>query len=222
MITNLFSVFDPTTAIFSINWFLCFSILVFTSISVWKHLPSYRKIFLTIINKIKIEIKLNLGKYEKDSKPILITLFITIILINFLALYPHVFSLTSQVSLTLPLSLLAWTSVVTFGWIKNTNHILSHLLPKNTPSALMISMVIIELVRNITRPLILFIRLSANLRAGHLLMNLLGGFVLSINTTILLPLITAPLLLAILESAVACIQAYVFVTLITLYITETK
>jgi F0F1-type ATP synthase membrane subunit a len=32
----------------------------------------------------------------------------------------------------------------------------------------------------------------------------------------------SPILLSVLESAVACIQAYVFITLITLYLTEVK
>ena len=99
---------------------------------------------------------------------------------------------------------------------------LAHLLPQGTPVVLMSFMVLIELTRNIIRPITLCVRLTANLIAGHLLMTLLGN-ALS-NLGILQNIFATPisLTLSILESAVACIQAYVFITLITLYTTETK
>jgi len=141
---------------------------------------------------------------------------------NFLALYPQVFSVTSHLIVTLPLSLSFWLGIMLFGWTKNVNHMLSHLLPQGTPVVLMSFMVIIELTRNIIRPITLCVRLTANLIAGHLLITLLGN-ALS-NLGVLQNILSTPvsLTLSILESAVACIQAYVFITLITLYTTETK
>ena len=82
--------------------------------------------------------------------------------------------------------------------------------------------VLIELVRNIIRPITLCVRLTANLIAGHLLITLLGNSLISISSKISFLSVVAPLTLTVLESAVACIQAYVFITLITLYITEVK
>jgi F-type H+-transporting ATPase subunit a len=109
-----------------------------------------------------------------------------------------------------------------FGWVNNTNHILSHLVPQGTPNALIIFIVIIELVRNLIRPVTLCVRLTANLIAGHLLITLLGNFIIRINVTLIPVIILAPIVLTTLESAVAFIQSYVFVTLITLYRSETK
>lgn len=83
-------------------------------------------------------------------------------------------------------------------------------------------MVLIELVRNIIRPITLCVRLTANLIAGHLLLSLLGNALTRINFGLRIFSLPAPLILTILEAAVACIQAYVFITLITLYTTEVK
>jgi F-type H+-transporting ATPase subunit a len=99
---------------------------------------------------------------------------------------------------------------------------LSHLLPQGTPNALIIFIVIIEIVRNIIRPITLCVRLTANLIAGHLLISLLGDALTQLpilNRILTLPV---PIALTILERAVSFIQAYVFITLITLYTTEIK
>jgi F-type H+-transporting ATPase subunit a len=175
-----------------------------------------------ITNKFKREIAYSLGKPTKGIEAILILIFITILLLNLTALYPQNFSTTAHLPITLPLSLTVWLTIITFGWTKNTNHMLSHLLPQGTPVALINFIVIIELVRNLIRPITLCVRLTANLIAGHLLISLLGNAIMSLQISYVLISILAPLVLTILEGAVACIQAYVFITLITLYTTEIK
>jgi F-type H+-transporting ATPase subunit a len=99
---------------------------------------------------------------------------------------------------------------------------LSHLLPQGTPLALMNFIVLIELTRRIIRPITLCVRLTANIIAGHLLISLLGNALLGIRRTIAIIRISVPIILTILESAVAGIQAYVFMTLISLYTAELK
>jgi len=83
-------------------------------------------------------------------------------------------------------------------------------------------MVLIELVRNLIRPITLCVRLTANMIAGHLLMSLLGGALIKVSLHSSLIMISAPIVLRILEGAVAFIQSYVFITLITLYTAEIK
>jgi len=222
MITNLFSVFDPSSAILSISWI----IIPITPLLIIKNKwilnsPSI-KTYSQILFAIKKEVKFTLGKTEVGSELIIIIAFITIIFINFVGLYPQIFSVTTHLTITLPLSLIFWLRLIIFGWSQNTNPILSHLLPQGTPGALMSFMVLIELTSNIIRPITLCVRLTANLIAGHLLMSLLGNFLVNTSIIIVVPLVPIPILLTILERAVPCIQAYVFITLITLYTTETK
>jgi len=222
MITNLFSVFDPRSSLFSTSWLLLFILPLTIRKKWWLVRNPVNQTISTIISNFKKEVRFTLNKTEKRTELIIITSFLIILLMNFLALYPQVFSVTSHLTVTLPLSLTFWLGIILFGWIKNTNHILAHLLPQGTPVVLMSFMVIIELTRNIIRPITLCVRLTANLIAGHLLMTLLGN-ALS-NLEVIQNILATPisLTLSILESAVACIQAYVFITLITLYTTETK
>ena len=81
-------------------------------------------------------------------------------------------------------------------------------------------MVLIERVSNIIRPGTLAVRLSANIIAGHLLITLLGNQTAAASYIVLVALIFTQILLLVLETAVAIIQAYVFATLSTLYSSE--
>jgi len=222
MIINLFSVFDPSSSILSLSWLIILLAITFIPLWIWKISFPFSKIRKKLIRTFKKEVTFTLNKKEKSRDTIIIIVFILILIINFLALYPQIFSPTSHLTVTLPLSLIFWLSLILFGWIKNTNHILAHLLPQGTPPALIMFIVIIELVRNIIRPITLCVRLTANLIAGHLLISLLGNALNSIAILRSLIAMPIPMLLTILESAVACIQAYVFITLITLYTTEVK
>merc|ERR1711953_1225168 len=99
--------------------------------------------------------------------------------------------------------------------IKNQyNNLFAHLVPRGTPVALMPVIVIIETVRNGIRPGTLSIRLAANIVAGHLLLTLLGSQGPNVAGITILVLVLC------LELAVACIQAYVFTILRSLYLNE--
>lgn len=222
MITNLFSVFDPSSSIISLNWLILIVIVLFIPTIIWKIISPTKKIKDKIILTFKKEVGFSLGKKEKGRETIIIITFFIILTINFLALYPQIFSVTSHLTVTLPMSLCLWLTLMIFGWLNNTNHILRHLVPQGTPGMLMSFIVIIEMVRNLIRPITLCVRLTANLVAGHLLISLLGNALLNTQVILGIALLPIPITLSILESAVAGIQAYVFITLITLYTTETK
>ena len=81
-------------------------------------------------------------------------------------------------------------------------------------------MVLIELVRNIIRPLTLAVRLAANMVAGHLLITLLSNQACGADFIIVFAILTTLILLLTLERAVALIQSYVFRVLRTLYFSE--
>jgi len=58
--------------------------------------------------------------------------------------------------------------------------------------------------------------------AGHLLLTLLGSQGAGVGSTVLVFLIVGLVLLLILEVGVACIQAYVFTILSSLYLNEIR
>nr|WNH21509.1 ATP synthase F0 subunit 6 [Scartella cristata] len=151
------------------------------------------------------------------------SLLLYIITLNMLGLLPYTFTPTTQLSVNLALAVPLWLATVLIGLRNQPTHALGHLLPEGTPTLLIPILIIIETISLFIRPLALGVRLTANLTAGHLLIQLIatGAYVLltmmpavALITTILLFLLT------LLEVAVAMIQAYVFVLLLTLYLQE--
>nr|AAL92762.1 ATPase subunit 6 [Elaenia martinica] len=154
---------------------------------------------------------------------ILLSLMILLLTINLLGLLPYTFTPTTQLSMNLALAFPLWLATLLTGLRNQPSAALGHLLPEGTPTPLIPALILIETTSLLIRPLALGVRLTANLTAGHLLIQLI-----STATTVLLPimptvsLLTAIilLLLTILEVAVAMIQAYVFVLLLSLYLQE--
>nr|YP_009967228.1 ATP synthase F0 subunit 6 [Diaphanes citrinus]QEO18990.1 ATP synthase F0 subunit 6 [Diaphanes citrinus] len=221
MMSNLFSSFDPSTEpIFSMNWvnmLLSFTLIPF---SLWLIPSRINMLWIKLFSTLSKEYKIMLNSNSKKNTILFISTFTLIMLSNVISLFPYVFSSTSHLSLSLTLSLPLWISFMMFGWINNTMSMLTHLVPQGTPSLLMPFMVCIETISNIIRPATLAVRLTANMIAGHLLLTLLGETGNKISLMMIWILILIQLMLFILESAVAMIQAYVFSVLSTLYSSE--
>nr|UJG45232.1 ATP synthase F0 subunit 6 [Odontocerum albicorne] len=225
MMTNLFSIFDPSTNIFSIplNWLSTLIMMFIIPFSYWltpnRYLIIYNKIIMTLNNEFKMLMNPNLFK---GSTLIFISLFTLIIFNNFLGLYPYIFTSTSHMLMNLSLSLPLWLSFLIYGWWNNTTNMLAHLIPEGTPNALMSFMVMIESISILIRPGTLAIRLMANMVAGHLLITLMSSTAPFLTNIILMMLLFAQIMLLVLETAVAMIQAYVFSILSTLYSNESN
>lgn len=224
MITNLFSVFDPSTRVYSLslNWIRTLLGLIIIPSTFWL-IPSRNFIIWnSILNTLHKEFKTLIGykNINKGRTFIFISLFSIIIFNNFLGLFPYIFTSTSHITITLSLALPLWLTFIVFGWINNTQHIFAHLVPQGTPPILIPFIVCIETIRNIIRPGTLAVRLAANIIAGHLLLTLLGNTGPSLTSSLLSLLLITQIALLILESAVAIIQSYVFAVLSTLYSRE--
>nr|YP_010270218.1 ATP synthase F0 subunit 6 [Glyptocephalus stelleri]YP_010485753.1 ATP synthase F0 subunit 6 [Microstomus achne]QHI42925.1 ATP synthase F0 subunit 6 [Microstomus kitt]QNM99914.1 ATP synthase F0 subunit 6 [Glyptocephalus cynoglossus]WMN13931.1 ATP synthase F0 subunit 6 [Glyptocephalus zachirus]UJY97136.1 ATP synthase F0 subunit 6 [Glyptocephalus stelleri]UVW81899.1 ATP synthase F0 subunit 6 [Microstomus achne] len=151
------------------------------------------------------------------------SLMMFLLSINMLGLLPYTFTPTTQLSLNMGLAVPLWLATVIIGMRNQPTHALGHLLPEGTPTALIPVLIIIETISLFIRPLALGVRLTANLTAGHLLIQLIAtaAFVLLPLMPVVAILTTVVLfLLTLLEVAVAMIQAYVFVLLLSLYLQE--
>lgn len=222
MITNLFSVFDPS-AIFnlSLNWLRTFLGLLIIPSIYWLIPSRYNIFWNSILLTLHKEFKTLLGPTSKNGSTfIFISLFSLILFNNFIGLFPYIFTSTSHLTLTLSLALPLWLSFIIYGWINHTQHIFAHLVPQGTPAVLIPFIVCIETIRNVIRPGTLAVRLTANIIAGHLLLTLLGNTGPSISYILITFLLVRQIALLVLESAVAIIQSYVFAVLRTLYSRE--
>jgi len=128
VIRNLFSIFDPATGInnLPLNWIRTVSGLLLIPTRIWL-IPSRNNIIISLlINKLHQEMKIILrkGNENKGNSFILTSLFLIILLNNFLGLFPYIFTRTRHLTLTLTLALPLWIRFILFGWIKNINQII--------------------------------------------------------------------------------------------------
>nr|UZT67442.1 ATP synthase F0 subunit 6 [Melanips sp. ZJUH 20220003] len=224
MMTNLFSIFDPSTSYyFSLNWMSMMYFLIFFPCIYWVIPSKYLILWNLLIKFIIKELEVSLSKSMNLYNLIMfISLFIFIMLNNFISLFPYIYNNTSHMSMSLTFSMMLWVSFMLFGWIKYSFHMFIHLTPQGTPYVLMPFMVLIESISNIIRPLTLAIRLSANIIAGHLLMTLMSQMMNNLNIILIVGMLMVQSLLVILEIAVSFIQSYVFMILSSLYSSETN
>nr|BCD55913.1 ATP synthase subunit 6 [Sittiparus varius namiyei] len=178
---------------------------------------------LWFINLITKQLMITLDKKGHKWALILTSLMIFLLLINLLGLLPYTFTPTTQLSMNLALAFPLWLATLLTGLRNQPSISLGHLLPEGTPTPLIPALILIETTSLLIRPLALGVRLTANLTAGHLLIQLISTATMALSSTMpavsLLTLLVL-FLLTILEVAVAMIQAYVFVLLLSLYLQE--
>nr|WNH24270.1 ATP synthase F0 subunit 6 [Xyrichtys splendens] len=175
------------------------------------------------INRFTQQLMLPLGQKGHKWALMLTSLMVFLITLNMLGLLPYTFTPTTQLSLNMGFAVPLWLATVLIGMRNQPTIALGHLLPEGTPTPLIPVLIIIETISLFIRPIALGVRLTANLTAGHLLIQLIAtaAFVLApLMPTVAILTATLLFLLTLLEVAVAMIQAYVFVLLLSLYLQE--
>lgn len=204
----------------------------------------FEKIYFIIINLLKD----NVGSQGILYFPIIYTLFIYIALSNLIGMIPFTMTITSQLIITFTLAFAFFFGINVIGYSIHKEKLLNLFFPPGSPFILAPLLIIIEFVSYIFRVFSLSVRLFANMMAGHSLLKILAGFgwnfiikVYNIMNTsqypiypkfliflditfiflifkfTLLPLLS---ILIGLELGIAIIQAYVFTTLICIYLND--
>nr|ANN44814.1 ATP synthase F0 subunit 6 [Tadorna tadorna] len=178
---------------------------------------------LWLLHLITKQLMIPLNKNGHKWALMLTSLMTMLLTINLLGLLPYTFTPTTQLSMNMALAFPLWLATLLTGLRNKPSASLAHLLPEGTPTPLIPALILIETTSLLIRPLALGVRLTANLTAGHLLIQLISTA--SIALAPILPAVSILtviilLLLTILEVAVAMIQAYVFVLLLSLYLQE--
>jgi F-type H+-transporting ATPase subunit a len=157
--------------------------------------------------------------------PFVFTLFLFVLFCNVIGLVPYTFSITSQIAVTGALALLVIGIVVVYGFIHNGMHFLRLFVPSDVPIVLMPFIIPIEIISFLSRPVSLSVRLFANMLAGHITLNVMGGFVITLigagAFAIFAPLpFLMTIVLTAFELLVAVLQAYVFAILTCVYLRD--
>jgi ATP synthase subunit 6 len=148
--------------------------------------------------------------------------FILINIINFLGLIPYTFVLTSQFFFTFGVAFIFFITINITGLILHGVQFLKLFYPTGTPLFIVPLLILIEVVSYIARVFSLAIRLFANITAGHILIKILSWLTWMILDIIVLSSISFILIssLWVLEFFISILQAYVFLTLLCLYLND--
>ena len=222
---NLFSSFNPNSRLLTIslplNWISFFIIPVIIPKIYW---VINRKPIFFLNNIIRItsnEIRAIYGGISQPGTILsFISIFVSIIMLNIIGLFPYIFTPTSHLSTTLSLRLPLWLGYIIIRCKKQAEYNLAHLVPEGTPSILIPIIVLIESIRLIIRPFTLAVRLAANMIAGHLLLCLLGSYGVESKGISTVTILISLCILVLLELSVGLIQAYVYIRLRSLYSSE--
>jgi F-type H+-transporting ATPase subunit a len=164
--------------------------------------------------------KQNVGEGGKPFIPIIFTTFMFIMTCNLLGMLPYSFTATSHIIVTFTLAIIIFLLVTIVGFAKHGLHFLSLFKPDGTPAWLAPLLIVIELFTFLTRPISLSLRLAANMIAGHVMLKVMAGFVITLMV-VLKPL-PIPLIVILIgfEIFVAILQAYIFTILSCVYLND--
>jgi|TARA_B110000438_G_scaffold120335_1_gene117481 F-type H+-transporting ATPase subunit a len=160
------------------------------------------------------------GSSAKSFFPFIFTLFMFVLFSNMVGMLPYSFTTTSHIIVTFVLASIVFVGVTILGFAKHGFKYLELFVPKGVPVVLLPLIVIIEIISYLSRPVSLSVRLFANMMAGHTMLKVFGGFVISLGLLGgWLPL-GFSIALTGLEILVAFLQAYVFAILTCIYLND--
>jgi len=160
------------------------------------------------------------GNNAKSFFPFIFTLFMFVLFSNMVGMLPYSFTVTSHIIVTFVLASAVFLGVTILGFIKHGFKYLELFVPKGVPAVLLPLIIIIEIISYLSRPVSLSVRLFANMMAGHTMLKVFGGFVISLGLLGgWLPL-GFSIALTGLEILVAFLQAYVFAILTCIYLND--
>tara|TARA_Y100000741_G_scaffold186458_1_gene141799 strand:- start:95 stop:838 length:744 start_codon:yes stop_codon:yes gene_type:complete len=159
------------------------------------------------------------GKEGRQYFPFVFTIFMFVLIGNMVGMVPYSFTFTSHIIVTFALASVVFIGVTILGFLKHGFRFFSFFVIPGLPWYMLPLLIPIEVISYLSRPISLSVRLFANMLAGHTLLKVFAGFVVSLGVAGFLPLAFIVALTG-LEILIAFLQAYVFAILTCLYIND--
>lgn len=186
-------------------------------------LQSVGELWYSLIDNM---VKNVLGEEGKAFFPLVFSLFSFVLIANMLGMFPYFFTVTSHVIVTVALALFVVCLVVVVGITKHGLGWFKLFVPHGVPLAILPVISVIEIISFLSRPISLGLRLFGNMLAGHIVLKVFAGFVVSLGALGGIGILgaVAPLVMAValtaLEFLVAFLQAFVFAILTCVYLND--
>ncbi len=167
-----------------------------------------------------------LGPEGRPFFPLVFSLFSFVLAANMLGMFPYFFTVTSHVVVTASLAVFVVALVVVVGIAKHGLGWFKLFVPSGVPMVILPFISLIEVISFLSRPVSLGLRLFGNMLAGHIVLKVFAGFVVSLGALGFGGIIgsIAPLFMAValtaLEFLVAFLQAFVFAILTCVYLND--
>jgi F-type H+-transporting ATPase subunit a len=176
----------------------------------------------------------NVGSEGKKYFPFIFSLFMFILFCNLIGMVPYTFTVTSHIIVTFALAFVVFIGVTIIGFVRHGTHYLRLFVPSGVPLPLLFLLVPIEVLSYLIRPVSLSVRLFANMTAGHTMLKVFGGFVVTllgllsagsvgligIGVVGSIAALAFTIALTGLEVGIALLQAYVFTILTCIYLND--
>ena len=160
------------------------------------------------------------GNQGRRYFPFVFSLFIFVLIGNMVGMVPYQFTFTSHIIVTFALAAVVFIGVTILGFVNHGIRFFTFFYIPGVPFYMHPLLIPIEVISYLSRPISLSVRLFANMLAGHTLLKVFAGFVVSMPFfTGVLPLSFIVALTG-LEILIAFLQAYVFAILTCLYIND--
>jgi F-type H+-transporting ATPase subunit a len=174
-----------------------------------------------IFSFIQNLVKTSIGQEGAKFFPFIFSIFSFILMCNCLGMTPYSFTVTSQIAITFVLAFLCFLVITIYAIYRNGFLGFIHMfLPSGVPGWIAPMIFIIEFFSFLIRPITLSVRLFANMVAGHVLLKVIAGFIISLGLVGVFPLLFNVVMTGF-ELFVAVLQAYIFTVLVCTYLGET-
>lgn len=180
----------------------------------WQSMAELSYVF--IANMIKDTV----GNEGRPYFPFIFTVFMFVLIGNMWGMMPYSFTFTSHIAVTFAMAFFIFIGVTLIAIAKHKLHFLAFFMPPGVPIVMAPLLVPIEIISYLSRPISLSVRLFANMLAGHTLLKVFAGFIISLGIAAgWLPFVFVVALTG-LEFVIAFLQAFVFTILTCLYLND--
>ena len=169
----------------------------------------------------------NLGEEGMKFFPWVFSIFAFVFMLNMLGMLPLMdwgFTSTSHIIVTFALAAMVWATVTMIGFWRHGVGFLKLFVPSGVPFWVLPIIVPIEVISYFIRPISHSVRLFANMMAGHTMLKVFAGFIVSFAGAGYWWAGVAPLLFMVaftgLEVFVAFMQAFIFTVLTCVYLND--
>ncbi|HIJ83115.1 MAG TPA: F0F1 ATP synthase subunit A [Magnetococcales bacterium] len=160
------------------------------------------------------------GEKGRPFFPYIFTLFFFILFCNLAGLIPGSFTVTSQLIVTATFSLTIVGFTFGYGFYRHGSHYFKFFVPSGVPVPLMPLMIPIEIISFLARPISLAVRLFANMTAGHTMLAVMFGYVITLPWWGAWVPFGFTVIFTGVEIFIGFIQAYIFTILTCVYIND--